>query len=61
MKNIPIVQWDLRHWIRSLYMKSLFPFRQSLFGKWKPPPESYMIWMPLWVKGQEANGEHLTS
>lgn len=48
MKNIPIIQRDLRHWIRFLYMKSLFtPLPQSLFCKWKPPPESYMIWMPL--------------
>lgn len=47
MKNIPIIQWDLRHWIRFLYMKSLLPLPQSLFCKWKPPPESYMIWMPL--------------
>ena len=39
IKNNPKIEWDLRHWIISLYTKKkvFFPLDQDLFSKWKPP------------------------
>lgn len=52
MKNIPTGNWELRHWIMSLYTK------KSQFGKCKPPLEN-MIQTPFGGHGQEANGKRL--